>query len=538
MRVLRRWVLAAVAVALAASAVVGGGGLGVAGIESVGAQVDPLAPAIKAGPTGRTVLPGPWILRGDRSAHGEAKGYHTGAFEGRMVSVPHAANGRVITGVEGLKSFRGTVAWYRTEITVPRDGGYVLRFESVHHKATVWLDGRRIGHHTGVYLPFELRVALQEGRSHTLVVRADYRGPTDQKRSGWHRTWFNFGGLNREVTIRPATPSEITRPPSTRLGSTGAVVDITAHIRNVTDQARELRVRGTLSREGKRHELRFPALLVDPGQTRVVHAQVNIADAAFWEPGSPNLYDLDLEVPGESGYHVKTGLREISWIGSRVFLNGRRLRLHGASIHEDVRNRGDALTVEDMDRIVASLQQIGANATRMQHQLNPALLERLDAAGIVVWQGIGPVDAPGAWTNRTKGQQASARARARKSFFQTQPHPSVIAWNLANEVAGNGHPTGQAAFIDFMARELKRRDPGKLIAVDVWARTRPSAAGSGSSTATSTPSRSPTTSAGTRSRWPRAARSAAGSAAAPASSSTRSPGRSSSSASSVPKPTR
>jgi hypothetical protein len=61
-----------------------------------------------------------------------------------------------------------------------------------------------------------------------------------------------------------------------------------------------------------------------------------------------------------------------------------------------------------------------------------------------------------------------ARARARKSYFQTQPHPSIIAWNLANEVAGNGHDGGQAEYIDAMAQELHRRDPGRLVAVDVW----------------------------------------------------------------------
>ena len=47
-------------------------------------------------------------------------------------------------------------------------------------------------------------------------------------------------------------------------------------------------------------------------------------------------------------------------------------------------------------------------------------------------------------------------------------HPSIIAWSVANEVAGNGHAGGQAYFIDQMARWLHRNDPGRLVSVDVW----------------------------------------------------------------------
>jgi beta-glucuronidase len=130
-----------------------------------------------------------------------------------------------------------------------------------------------------------------------------------------------------------------------------------------------------------------------------------------------------------------------------------------------------------MDRIVADLKALGANATRAQHSLNPALLERFDAAGIVVWQGVGPVDAPGAWTSVTPALQAQARDRVRQNFFQAQTHPSVIAWNLANEVAGNGHAGGQAEFVAQMARELHQRDPGRLVALDLWGIHPPSVPG-------------------------------------------------------------
>jgi hypothetical protein len=171
---------------------------------------------------------------------------------------------------------------------------------------------------------------------------------------------------------------------------------------------------------------------------------------------------------GEGGWDERVGLREVRRAGGRLLLNGERLRLHGASLHEDVAGRGDALTPADMDRLVSDLRRIGANATRAQHALSPPLLERLDRAGILVWQGVGPVDAPGAWTSNTAARAYVARERVRATVRQERLHPSVIAWNLVNEVAGNGHDPTEVSYVVDMARELHERDPGRLVAVDVW----------------------------------------------------------------------
>jgi hypothetical protein len=442
---------------------------------AAGAEMMPVAPqiagppsAINNGSIGRVALSGPWTVTRDAGDAGALKGWHAGAFDGDDVSVPFVPSAAKVTGRAGMRNFRGGVAWYRTTFTVPATARYAIRFESVHHKAKVWLDGKLRATHVGEYLPFEIRGRLKAGVPHSLVVRADWRGPAEMKRTGWHRTWFNFGGINREVTIRPLGISELRTPTiQTRLVDGKAVVDVTVHARNYS-RDRTVSVVGALVRGDKRHELSFPAQRIVHNDTEVFHSRITIDDPALWSTAAPNLYDLELAVPGEAGYRTRVGLRQLTWSGPRMFLNGRRLVLRGASIHEDARGRGDGLTPADMDRIVADLKALGANATRAQHPLNPALLERFDAAGILVWLGVGPVDAPGAWTSNTPALQAQARERVRQNFFQAQSHPSVIAWNLANEVAGNGHSGGQPEFIADMATWLHRRDPGRLVALDLW----------------------------------------------------------------------
>jgi hypothetical protein len=201
-----------------------------------------------------------------------------------------------------------------------------------------------------------------------------------------------------------------------------------------------------------------------------VSTTVDVEDADLWSPASPTLYDLELRATdaGQAGWEGKIGLREISRRDSTLLLNGRPVKLRGASLHEDAWPHGDGLTPRDMDELVRELKDLGANATRAQHALSPALLERLDAAGILVWMGIGPVDAPGAWTSRGPRLERQARERVRDSVAQLQTHPSIFAWNLANEAAGQGHPAGQAPYIDAAAAELQRRDPSRIVALDIW----------------------------------------------------------------------
>jgi Glycosyl hydrolases family 2, TIM barrel domain/Glycosyl hydrolases family 2, sugar binding domain len=422
--------------------------------------------------SGERLLSGPWVVRGDRSDHGMRLGWPTGTFAGRAVTVPYSPNAGHVRGVAGERSFAGSLAWYRTSFTVAAAGDYAIAFESVNHRATVWIDGRRVARHTGVYLPFEARTRLAAG-AHTLVVRADWRNPDAMKADAWHRTWFNFGGINRPVTIRPLRASTLDAPALvTRLRGGGAVVDVTVRVSNRAGP-RTVTVLGTLAG----HPLNFGAALLDRGAHTTMRARVRLARPDLWAPGHPALQALHLEVPGETSLDSRVGLRGIGWRGGALELNGRRLRLRGASLQEDARGRGDALTAADQDALVRRLQAIGANATRSQHPLGQGLLDRLDAAGILVWQGVGPVDAPGAWTSRTPAQQRRAVRRVRLNVLQERLHPSVVAWNLANEVAGNGHDGGQPEYVDHAAQLVHRLDPGRPVAVDVWGTHMPGVAG-------------------------------------------------------------
>ena len=388
--------------------------------------------------------------------------------------MPFSPNARHVRGVAGERSFAGSVAWYRTTVIVPARGRLrdPLRVGQP--------QGRRCGS-TGASSPAtpgptcpSRPACASTGGAHTLVVRADWRDPggDEGRRLASHvvqlrrhqpprldprargqrarrrrRSSPTWTAPPRWSTSRSASPTAPARGPSPCAGRSPAPRCASVPSSSAAASA--------------------------PPCARACASRARICGS----PATRRSRALRLEVPGEAVFTARVGLREVRWAGGRLELNGEALKLRGASLQEDAPGRGDALTDADADAIVARLKAIGANATRSQHPLSDALLARLDAAGILVWQGVGPVDAPGAWTSRTPVQQRRALRRVRLNVLQERLHPSVVAWNLANEVAGNGHYGGQPEYVDAAAQLAHRLDPGRPTAVDVWGTHMPDQAG-------------------------------------------------------------
>jgi hypothetical protein len=438
---------------------------------AAGAQAPATQSVIFEGPGGRIPLT-QWTLRKDPANRGIGLGWQGGGFSGTPVSLPNVVNPTPYSGKAGGKNYDGSVAWYETSFQAPRAGAYGLSLESANFRAEVWVDGHFLGAHRGSYLPFELRPKLAAG-THTLVVRVDWRDPARQSKEGFHRTWFNWGGLDGEVDVRPIGESELSTPtvqtslqPDTP-GATQATVNVSVQVRNNGPQ-RTIVPTGSLVHGTQTIPISFPAQTLAQGQSATASTTVIVPEPALWSPSAPNLYNLSLSVGEESSYTARIGLRQLTWTGGRAYLNGQRIQLHGASIQEDARGRGDALTPAAQATLVNELHAIGANAVRSQHPLDPAMLERLDAAGMLVWQGIGPVEGAANWYSTTPRLDAEAEQQGRTAVEAAELHPSIIAWNLADEVALNGRDSAEVAYVQTLTRWLHARDPGRMVAVDVW----------------------------------------------------------------------
>jgi beta-glucuronidase len=117
------------------------------------------------GQNNRYLLGGAWLFRPDRADLGLAQGWGrdvSGTDGWSVLSVPNSFNAGDLSNA----SMAGYVGWYRRDFTLPSDAfaqyvraadrHWIVRFESVNYRATVWLNGRRIATHDGAYLPFEI----------------------------------------------------------------------------------------------------------------------------------------------------------------------------------------------------------------------------------------------------------------------------------------------------------------------------------------------------------------------------------------------
>jgi len=136
--------------------------LALTGLVPAVAQADrPSARTLYAdGPSGRFLLDGPWLFRLDPGDTGINDGLPsaTSTDGWNRTSVPNAWN----VGDDSPASMAGGIGWYRKDFELPdahRALQWVIRFESVNYRATVWLNGREIGAHAGAYLPFEFTLS-------------------------------------------------------------------------------------------------------------------------------------------------------------------------------------------------------------------------------------------------------------------------------------------------------------------------------------------------------------------------------------------
>ena len=163
------------------------------------------------GQSGRYLLGGTWLYRADTSDVGLSEGWwrNVASTAGwSTTTIPNAYN----AGDFSPTSMNGYVGWYRRDFTIPAGAfasyvpkanrHWIIRFESVNYRATVWLNGHEVGSHAGAYLPWELDLTGLRSGVNRLVVRVDNERTAADLPPGPGGQWWNYGGILREVYLR------------------------------------------------------------------------------------------------------------------------------------------------------------------------------------------------------------------------------------------------------------------------------------------------------------------------------------------------
>jgi beta-glucuronidase len=417
------------------------------------------------GPAGRYLLGGTWLFR--RSTPHVAS-----ATKGNWskVTVPNAWNATDISA----EGFRAGIGWYRKDFRLPsarRGLAWVLRFESVNYKATVWLNGTKLGNHSGAYLPFELRARQlkREGVNH-LVVKVDARRARTHIPPISGAGWWNSAGLLREVYLRKVDRIDFQRVRiRTQLDCATCEAEVRERVtlRNLGSTTASVHLTG---RFGSR-KLTLGRKRIRPGRTAIFIRSLTLEHPRLWSPGAPHLYDASLKARiagrARARYTLHSGVRSLKVVDGRLLLNGRPLNFRGIGLQEYAYGKGFAIDSGVIDQQLAAAKALGATLIRAHYPLAPYTHEQADRLGILIWSEI-PVYIVRTAELADNAVRKHALSLVAQNIAVNGNHPSVVAWSIGNEL--NAHVfAGVARYIHAAARTARRLDPTRPVALAVAA---------------------------------------------------------------------
>jgi beta-glucuronidase len=440
------------------------------------AKVPPEQARYHDGATGRFLLNGgDWLFRRDGGNVGEKRRYYsqTSTSGWRKVSVPNAWNAKDTSNA----SMRGSISWYRKDFLAPAGAAnaWLLHFDNVRYRATVWLNGKLVGRHAGAYIPWELRArSLKRTGVNRLVVRVDNHTRTNDipparltLEGAPNGGWWNYGGILGDVYLRRVQSLDFSRVqvrPLLACATCAATIAYRVTVRNYSSAAAPVTV---TSQYGDR-PLNLGTRTIKAGREATFVKTLRVQQPHLWSPNDPYLYEVTLSASGgggSAGYQLLSGVRSIKVKNGRLLLNGGPVHFRGFFMHEDDPKKGGAVPHEREDLFVQLAKQTGATVLRTHYPFSPYMHELADRNGLLLWSEIPVYQVPRDVLDTPSYRRKAARMLT-DNIVANGNHPSVMAWSIGNEI--RGRPAApEARYFRDQAKLVKKLDKTRPVALAI-----------------------------------------------------------------------
>lgn len=342
--------------------------------------------------------------------------------------------------------------WYQTEFYVPsgwNDQDLLLRFGSLTHRGTIYLNGKKIGSFLPVVV--DIAVAVKTKGKNLLVIKMNNEVSSDTLPVGDSHTlhngekvitpgfdFFNYAGIHRNVWLLAL--------PKTRL------LDYQISFKISADHA-EIRYHAEMLGEADTHVELYDKENCCVAEANGVDDQLQVKNPKLWTPDMPRLYTIVISsfVAGEKvdEYSAELGIRTFEVKGHQFLLNNQPIFLKGFGKHEDFYINDKGLNPTVIKRDYANMKWIHANCFRTSHypydeewyqeadREGFLIIDEVLAVGMMHW-GNGDFSANGAHPVKSffDGENAAVLKQRHLDAIHDmikRNHPSVIAWSLFNE---------------------------------------------------------------------------------------------------------
>ena len=358
----------------------------------------------------------------------------------------------------------------------------------INYEAEIYVNDIFVGKHTGGSTSFQVDIpedVIQKGEENAVKIIVSNilssRTTLPLRKQIWG--WRTYGGIYRDIFIL-ATPrlwiqnlhAKSALDADLRNGSLG----VQATISNRNFPALTNRDTSAQKRTAIKHQLLFQ--LVDPEKQAVVTQaapyELSLEDGrdteisvsfpvAFprpWSPEFPALFQLRaliVELDGKrqttiDESRIDAGFVQVSVRGSDLLINGKKTTVRGVVWHEDSPEFGSALSYDRMEKDVALIKALGANAIRFAfHPPHPYMVNLCNRYGLLAFIEMPVWNAPAEVLN-DELFQALAENIAREMVLRDKSSPSVAGWGLGSEF-DSAHPRARG-FVDRISKFLRSLD--------------------------------------------------------------------------------
>lgn len=371
-----------------------------------------------------------------------------------QVSLPHTWNAQDVMDDEP-GYYRGD-GWYKKTIYVPssfKEKEVYLFFEGANQVAEVFVNGKSVGKHTGGYTAFSfpvnsyLNFAKESNQANELVVKVN--NSYNENIPPLTADFTFYGGLYRDAYLKAVNKVhfDLNNNSSNSLfintpevNESNATVNIHGTFVNGSNSKRTLLVsHKIIDGSGKLLGEQKSTFKTNPNQKIDFTQDIkNIRGQHLWSIEDPYLYRLVSTITDAATNQTldqvsnPLGFRWYSFDPDKgFFLNGKPVKLVGASRHQDYKDMGNALPDAMHVHDIELLKQMGGNFLRIAHYpQDPSILETCDRLGIIT-----SVETPVVNTiTETEEFSRNALQMHLEMIRQNYNHPSLVMWTYMNEV--------------------------------------------------------------------------------------------------------
>ncbi|MEG1963625.1 MAG: glycoside hydrolase family 2 TIM barrel-domain containing protein [Clostridia bacterium] len=331
----------------------------------------------------------------------------------------------------------------------------ILEFGAVFQVAEIYVNGKFVALHEGGYTAFICDVTsfVVEGDNLLFVRVNNLWKPTLAPRAGEHT--FN-GGVYRDVKILLYEKQHISwygtfvkcnKIESKTMQANSDVLKDNCFevvIETETENCQGL----TLKSSVKNSKNVVVASVESVVCENITTQKITLTNCDLWSVETPTIYTLLSEV-GKDNLETEFGVRFVNWDKDKgFFLNGKRLLLQGANVHQDHGGWADAVTHSGIARDVQMMKECGFNFIRGSHYPHHTqFAKECDKRGMLFWSegvfwGIGGFGGDGYWDSSCMPIKKEHYAMFENSLKQTMAEmiktnrnsPSIICWSIGNEI--------------------------------------------------------------------------------------------------------